>query len=364
MRDVAVLVLLAGLCACAEGDDPEVVERLTGPSAWITIPEGDVPVADALNLIAEQSHRTFDPVMRSFDGKTWHATGARMPILQALDEVSRAAGESFVEQGDGTIAATGETRGAFLACYDGAFRVMLDTMDVYRVWTPSAKASKAFGIIQVYMSWEPHVRVVGIGPFAFEEAADDSGASLIPPKEAASPPSMGDWKGSRGDGDDDFTDFTLAAPAPAARRIACLRGRLPVLVEREAASVVFSSPADQVGKTVALGGVTARLAAFDENEGTVIVTVDVMGKLPPMEGDPVPEWGGTFILARIGAGLANARGEKVGRLHSGGDTSPDVHELQFEWDEVGDGPSTLTLSLTSKVVRRDVKIVFRDVELP
>ncbi len=357
MRTILAVILLVSVGAHAQEDEAEVLERLTGPSAWVTIPEGDLPVADAILLVAAQSHRMVGPLREPLEGKTWHSTGERMTFLQALDEVSQAAGTGFRVDEESGIVCGG--RPSPVAGHDGGFRFVLDEMDVYRTRGPGRDVARSWAAVELLIEWEPHVQPVAFGRFEVLEATDDQGASLLPPEqpgENARISLMRRYHPST------TARVLIAPPSPGSRRVALFRGRVAVYAERDTKEIIFLAPQDQVGEVVEWEGCRLKLSGLSSSEGTVTATIDVLGDLPGLAGCDLPENGARDPAERIACRLGADAVE--GDLASGDLVAPDDYELQYQWEEVGEATCPLKVLITSRVVRRDLNVELRDFEAP
>lgn len=359
---------LLALAACAalqaEAQKDDVVERLTGTSAWVNLPEGDIPVADALRLVAEQSKRTLATGDAPLAGKTFHADGRTLTLLQALDEVSKAAGVAFDLDGADRISPSKDPQPTLRACYEGAFRVKLEEMSSsrrrsYRGGIPHSELA-----VTLRVGWEPHVHVIGIGSFEADEAIDDQGTDLLPREGPSRLPNLAGWTAPFG-GDPSYPVTLRLMPPPAeARVIHSLRGSVGVIVERDESEISFDKPTEQVGQTRECEKMTLTLLAFKTEAGCVSVSVESKGPPPVLASCGLgPEQQGRVEGFRCT--LCDANGKDLGEgSGSRGSEGADVSRCDLQWWNVGAGPFVVKLAIPMRAVRRDLRVEFRDLDLP
>ncbi len=356
-----LLTLIVCLPLGAEGDHEDLVEEHTGPSAWVTLPEGVLPVADALRLVAVQSTRRVEGVDLPA-GKALHSDGRPRPLWQALDEVASAAGVGLQLEGTDRITQAKEPEPELRARYEGAFRVKLGGVMVSRSREYRAPSRTSEMSVSLTLGWEPHVRVLAIGPFQIEEAIDEDGESLLPGADPRRSRFLDRWRDFGGSGPCRGISVKLAAPSEEARRIHLLRGVVGVLVERDATELAFEHPADEVGKTIECEGLTITLVAFKADRGIVHATIRTAGPPPFLAASGVPrsECGPISALRCTLRGGGKDLGEGGGTQKQGLDESL----LDLSWWEVGDGPFVLALAVPMRALRRDLEVEFRDIDLP
>jgi hypothetical protein len=212
---------------------------------------------------------------------------------------------------------------------------------------------------------------VSYGKIEFEQAVDDTGASLKPKKKGGmfSSGSDDDWKavneGMAGFGrDEDEPGFRLELElAPAARkatRISRLKGKIPVLAGGEAKTVKADKLKAMMGKTIedpvlAKAGFKVRVLDPKKKEGSGFFSMGGENSVPiEVKGD---------LNAIKDMDIVDAKGESLvsSRSWSG---SGDTRTYYLDLDKPASDAMTIKIDVVVGLKKLAVPFDFKDLELP
>jgi hypothetical protein len=221
---------------------------------------------------------------------------------------------------------------------------------------PKPTADSVRFAMQVLVEPKFH-RYAWIGAPVIEQADDDAGHSLIGKVHR---------KGESEGGPGQPVSVLLDYPANVGKRVAVLRGSVPLQVVSEMATVRFPQPFDR-GKEIALD-VGANRLIFKHFSGDPQKGWNVEMQLERGKDEPIDRWNaacrpfGSFGARIV---MVGPKGEKAHAGGSGGTSDKDAQlSLSFPPREAGDEPTELRVEIPAAFAEVKAKFEFKDLPMP
>jgi hypothetical protein len=263
----------------AAGSRPDDRDRWLPPVKSVTLERADRTVGETLQSLREQTG--LDIRASGLEESTKLSLGWKSrPVLEALHDLCRALGAGSVKvspggQGKESIELDGRGKPSAWACHWRQFRV--EFTDASVTTTRSLEATKRTASLSLSWMGQPGTHPLSVEGFQADEVVDDTGWSLVM-KEAGIHRRLSDDPMVEGEDpnavipvsrfhDHDSSEnvqLYIRAPAPEAKTIARLRGRLFMTFPMR--YVEQSIPAAEIvaGKKIEIGSITIEVVKFEQ----------------------------------------------------------------------------------------------------
>ncbi len=332
--------------------DEIALDRESGPSAWVRLPEGEPSIDALLCDVARQASRPFDANGVSLAEKTYSGPRGWMSVWEALDFLTRAADCCYEFPFDKQIRLLPGPAPRTPLVHAGPIRIEVVRTRASKEWGPSE--------LVLHVTHEPNARPLCCYDTSALHVDDDAGKTLRHPDYP-------EWalheRGTAGGADDDLSPaVTLRIPLSHSReelpaRLS-LRGRIPVLFVREVAELQVDA-ADQSDHS--LRGFEFRIESRRITEKRVCLNMLTSEMGPVIDGQEV--LGANEVGTSIVFALRAADGAETPLR--GGFGICDAGMVFGSWSATPPGPTPyrLVARVVSKVVTRWIEVDLRDLDL-
>lgn len=342
-------------------------ERLTGPSAWIRMPAGEVDVLDAFNEVARQSGRKLELGQLSLAGRRVRLDGRPMSLWEAIQRLAVA--------GDCTWSPYSLDKPEQLPLYpsrtpalpvvtSGAFRVYIRSVSRFRRIQYAEERREDSSSLDVCVNWEPHIRPLCVADrVRVLELADDRGACVPLDTDRG----VDRWKEGmpRWGSTDRYSGHaswcvSVTPASTGSTKIRIFRGSVCVAFPEQLAEIAIPMTENQIGVSERIGDAHATLESLRREGKSVTATLRIDGLDESFSNMLAEVTSSRFGVCAIKVGNDPPKEEGLMSI----DSCKGGYVFHATFDLAPESGGALVVRIPTRTLRHEIPFEFRDVEIP